>query len=241
MELKFRPLNANEVECRVGMAKQEGCSLLLYKDARVDMALLDEVAGPMNWQRKHTRENANCIVSVYDDDKKQWIDKEDTGTESNTEKEKGKASDSFKRACVNWGIGRELYTAPFIWIGLSKGETYESGKDRYGKPAYRLSKKIKFSVTQMSVANGRITALTVIDQTGKQRYQHGGSYKPQAPSIQSMNKKIDPVKLQALEELMIEVDADVNGFNKFFKIDNTANLTVGRYKEAVKMLEKKRK
>lgn len=118
MNLSFRTLTAREIECRVAQVSKNGSglSLLLYKDARCDMAILDETVGAMNWQRKHGRENANCIVSIWDDDKRAWIEKEDTGTESNTEAEKGLASDSFKRACVNWGIGRELYTSPFIWI-----------------------------------------------------------------------------------------------------------------------------
>lgn len=112
----FRDLRADEIECRVAQATEKGVSLLLYKDARCDMNILDETVGAMNWQREHTRENANCIVSIWDDKKQQWISKEDTGTESNTEAEKGLASDSFKRACFNWGIGRELYSAPFIWV-----------------------------------------------------------------------------------------------------------------------------
>jgi hypothetical protein len=115
-KLEFRKLKADEIECRIGTINDKGLSLLLYKDARVDMNLLDETVGPMNWKREHTRENRNCIVSIYDEDKKEWVSKEDTGTESNTEAEKGLASDSFKRACFNWGIGRELYTAPFIWV-----------------------------------------------------------------------------------------------------------------------------
>lgn len=119
---KFRKLKADEIECRVGNVKKDksgnvtGYSLLLYKDARVDQKLLDETVGPLNWQKHYSRENANCTVSIWDDEKMQWIEKEDTGTESNTEEEKGLASDSFKRACFCWGIGRELYTAPFIWI-----------------------------------------------------------------------------------------------------------------------------
>lgn len=112
----FRDLRADEIECRVAQATEKGVSLLLYKDARCDMNILDETVGAMNWQRGHTRENANCIVSIWDEKKQQWISKEDTGTESNTEAEKGLASDSFKRACFNWGIGRELYSAPFIWV-----------------------------------------------------------------------------------------------------------------------------
>lgn len=113
---EFRKLRADEIECRIGQINERGLSLLLYKDARCDMNVLDETVGPLNWKREHTRDNRNCIVSIYDEAKKEWVSKEDTGTESNTEAEKGLASDSFKRACVNWGIGRELYTAPFIWV-----------------------------------------------------------------------------------------------------------------------------
>lgn len=116
--IDFRTLRANEIELRPGQISQKTGkqSLLLYKDARCDMAMLDEVVGAMNWKRQHTRDNANCIVSIWDENKKEWVSKEDTGTESKTEAEKGLASDSFKRACFNWGIGRELYTAPQIWV-----------------------------------------------------------------------------------------------------------------------------
>lgn len=125
----FRTLRADEIDCRIAQVKKDGSglSLLLYKDARCDQNILDEVVGPYNWKREHTRDNKNCIVSIWDEKKAQWIGKEDTGTESNTEREKGLASDSFKRACFNWGIGRELYTAPFIWI--NKGDfTFKDGK-----------------------------------------------------------------------------------------------------------------
>ena len=118
--MSFRLLRADEIDVRVGQQKPSGVALLLYKDARCDMSILDETVGPMNWMRSHRRENANCTVSIYDDEKSMWISKEDTGTESNTEAQKGLASDSFKRACVNWGIGRELYSAPFIWVPADK-------------------------------------------------------------------------------------------------------------------------
>lgn len=134
MELKFRTLTAAEIDVRIATITEKGVSLLLYKDARCDMNILDETVGSFNWRREHTRDNANCIVSIWDDDKKQWISKEDTGTESFTEKEKGLASDSFKRACFNWGIGRELYTAPFIWISADKCKIDSSeyqGKKKY--------------------------------------------------------------------------------------------------------------
>lgn len=125
----FRTLNANEIDCRVQSVTEKGLVLLLYKDARADMIILDETVGAYNWKREHTRDNSNCIVSIWDEKKNQWISKEDTGTESFTEKEKGLASDSFKRACFNWGIGRELYTSPFIWIKAGDAEIKPKGQN----------------------------------------------------------------------------------------------------------------
>ena len=153
MELKFRALTEEEIDVRVQSVKTNGAILLLYKDARCDMAILDETVGPLRWQRKHSRENANCTVSIYDTDLKEWISKEDTGTESNTEAEKGLASDSFKRACFNWGIGRELYTAPFVWIpsdkcNINNGKCYD-----------------KFHVEKIKVENKKIIGLAIWNDT----------------------------------------------------------------------------
>lgn len=102
----FRVLRADEIDCRISQIAKDGkwLDLLLYKDARCDMNILDETVGPFNWEREHFRENANCTVRIWDATKEQWISKEDTGTESNTEAQKGLASDSFKRACFNWGM-----------------------------------------------------------------------------------------------------------------------------------------
>jgi len=116
----IRTLKAEEISCRVNQINEKGLTLLLYKDARVDMDILDETFGSMNWKKEYSRDNKNCTVSIYDKEKKEWVSKEDTGVESNSEAEKGLASDSFKRACVNWGIGRELYSAPFIYIPSDK-------------------------------------------------------------------------------------------------------------------------
>ena len=131
MKLEFRTLNANEIDCSIATINQKGLTLLLYKDARVDQNILDETVGPMNWQRHHSRENANCTVALWDEDKRQWVEKEDTGKESFTEAEKGLASDSFKRACFNWGIGRELYSAPFIWISAENAEIKQGGSGKF--------------------------------------------------------------------------------------------------------------
>ena len=154
MKIEFRKLRADEIDCRIGQIKDSGLSLLLYKDARCDMNVLDEAVGALNWKREHTRDNRNCIVSIWDEDKKEWVSKEDTGTESNTEAEKGLASDSFKRACVNWGIGRELYTAPFIWI---KAGDVNITKDKNGKPTTRD----KFFVSKIAIKDKKIVGIAI--------------------------------------------------------------------------------
>lgn len=177
MELKFRNLYADEIECRLNQINERGLTLLLYKDARCDMNILDETVGAMNWQRKHTRDNANCIVSIYDEVKKQWIDKEDTGTESNTEKEKGLASDSFKRACVNWGIGRCLYTSPFIYVSKTDrdGEiNFNSYKNKSGKDASNdrfIVEAIRYddkkNITALSIKNATLNKRVYVWQQPK--------------------------------------------------------------------------
>lgn len=165
MENMFRDLKANEIDCRVSQINEKGLALLLYKDARVDMDILDETVGAKNWQRKHTRDNANCIIEIWDEDKKQWISKEDTGTESFTEKEKGLASDSFKRAGFNWGIGRELYTAPFIYVPImdAKNEANFVLEDKNGKKTTRT----KFYVEAIEITNKEITGLAIKNSKGK--------------------------------------------------------------------------
>lgn len=166
----FRLLTAGEIECRVAQvgknAKGVWCSILIYKDARVDQKLLDEVVGPMNWQDSYEFINGSlyCTVSIYDSDKKEWIAKQNVGSESNTEKEKGQASDAFKRACFNWGLGRELYTAPKdVYISLKEGE--------YSEKDGRYQCRVRFDVSEIDYdENRQITKLIIVDKAGNVRY-----------------------------------------------------------------------
>lgn len=178
MKIAFRELRADEVDARVSTINDKGLSLLLYKDARCDMNILDETVGPMNWEREHEIIGGRlyCTVSIFDEDKNSWISKQDVGTESYTEKEKGQASDSFKRACFNWGIGRELYTAPsFIWIkaGLYKEEN-KGGK---------LTTYDKFIVDSLTIENHKIIGLSIKNSTtDKVVYTYGKQAKKASES-----------------------------------------------------------
>ena len=129
----IRLLRADEIECRVSIVKENGVSLLLYKDARVDQRILDETFGLFGWKRSHQCIDGNlyCTVEVYDKETGEWVAKQDVGTMGYAEKEKSQASDSFKRACFNWGIGRELYTAPFIWVPAADVAIKRNGDKLY--------------------------------------------------------------------------------------------------------------
>ncbi len=187
---RIRLLRADEIECRIGTVSEKGISLLLYKDARADMKILDEVFGPMNWQRKHEVIGGSlyCTVSVWDDEKKQWISKMDVGTESYTEKEKGQASDSFKRACVSLGIGGELYTVPFIWISARKTriEKRQDGK---------FYTQDKFTVSDISYneENRVITGLVIVNRDGNKVYElkAGKATVSDQPEARETGKPVD--------------------------------------------------
>lgn len=162
---EFRTLYAEEIECRVGTINDHGFTLLLYKDARCDMNILDETVGAMNWQREHKEIKGNLYggVSIYDEDKKAWVTKWDCGTESNTEKEKGESSDSFKRACVNWGIGRELYSAPIIKI---KGNVKKNEKGKLSHAFWNIE------VAKIEYNDKREITLLVINGDGQEIYSY---------------------------------------------------------------------
>ena len=164
--MEIRLLRADEIECRIGTINEKGLSLLLYKDARADMKILDETFGIFGWKRTHQSIDGNlyCTVEIWDNEKQSWIAKQDVGTVSYTEKEKGQASDSFKRACVSVGIGRELYSAPFIWVSAQKCNIQRKND--------KLICYDKFSVSEISYSKDReIISLSIVNgDTGEVVY-----------------------------------------------------------------------
>ena len=165
-ENKVRMLKADEIECRVAAVNENGLSLLLYKDARVDQKILDETFGPFGWKRSHQCIDGKlyCTVEIKDSETGEWIGKQDVGTTGYAEKEKSQASDSFKRACFNWGIGRELYSAPFIWIPAAKVNI----QSKNGK----LVCNDRFYVHHIAYGNDReIISLAIVNGNGELVYE----------------------------------------------------------------------
>lgn len=191
---EIRLLGKDDIEIRVAQTNVKGdnvkVSLLLYKNARVDMKILDELYGPFHWKRTHKLlgDRLYCVVSVMDPDTHEWVEKEDVGVESNTEAEKGQASDSFKRACVNWGIGRELYTAPRISVELSNDEFTKTQQGNVKVWASFSVSEIEYNETDRS-----ITKLVIVDRFGKTRFQYaaGKTESTPAPAKKSTQKKAE--------------------------------------------------
>lgn len=211
-----RLLKANEISCRIQqVTESKGAIVLLYKDARVDMAILDETYGPMNWQRKHDVVNGNlfCTIDIWDDEKKQWVSKQDVGVESNTEATKGEASDAFKRAGFNWSIGRELYTAPFVFIQLTDDECYVN---KNGKKAAKSSFGLEVSNITYNDETREIASLVLKDRKGNVRFTHGATV-PMSKTVQVTATPPQPsaADLQAMKiQRMKMIASDVQKYTK---------------------------
>lgn len=236
---RIRLLRADEIECRVGTVSEKGVSLLLYKDARADMKILDEVFGPMNWQRKHEVIGGSlyCTVSVWDEEKKQWISKMDVGTESYTEKEKGQASDSFKRACVSIGIGRELYTAPFIWISAGK---VRMEKRQDGK----FYTQDKFFVSDISYneESRMITRLVIVNRDGNKVYElkAGKAAVSDQPEAQGNGSPADGMgeKTAAIRKELERTGVALDAVLERYGVDSIQEMDDATYRKAMSSLKR---
>lgn len=248
--MNFRTLNADEIECRVASINEKGLSLLLYKDARVDQNILDETVGAMNWQRHHSRENANCTVAIWDADKGQWVEKEDTGKESFTEAEKGLASDSFKRACFNWGIGRELYTAPFVWVP-AENAALEQDKGKWKTTErFRVSTigyDSKRNIDKLVIRNSKRKIVYSYPKDLKEAPEEKPEEKPAtsntsepSPETQAKVEKqlISAIKVTALHSTCKNEGIPEDKILKLYKVPNFESLTEKQFSNINANLDK---
>lgn len=236
MGIKFRALRADEVECRVQMVKGNGLTLLLYKDARVDQNVLDETVGPERWQKRYEVVNGNLFCSVgirvfWEDEKKsEWIWKQDVGVESYSDKKKGEASDAFKRAAFCWGIGRELYTAPFIWIDAGHCKIITQDNNRYACRDH-------FNVRDMEVVDGKITALTIVNQAGTPVFIYGNSKKQEkAIAIAATPAKIGEAELKILQAELARTGVSEEQIKGSYKVSRLEDMTDQQYNSCKKRL-----
>lgn len=225
--MEFRRLRANEIECRVAKISEKGLQLLLYKDARCDMNILDETVGQFDWQRKHEEYKGNiyCGVGIYFGGKdvgarNEWVWKWDAGAESYTEAVKGEASDSFKRACVNWGIGRELYTAPFIWIDRSNADIHQRKDGKF--TCYD-----KFTVNKIEYTAGGKISFIEIGNGKKSVYTYGNTkaYENWA-DIDERDKSIE-----LLKGLCEKRQKDFTELVKHLKLEDEKQITKAQFAE----------
>ena len=237
-EYKIRLLKAEEIECRAAIVKETGLCLLLYKDARVDQRILDETFGAFGWQRSHQCIDGNlyCTVSVYDKSTGLWISKQDVGAIGYAEKEKSQASDSFKRACFNWGIGRELYTAPFIWV------TAEMATIRRDKNKDRLHCNDHFSVQSIGYNENReIHALTVVnDSNGRVVYETRPAAKKRGAKASGEENApgISSEQMESLEKELRRTGVEMDAVRERYQIERPERMTEELYQRVMAALAK---
>lgn len=227
--MNFRTLKANEIDCRINTINEKGLTLLLYKDARVDQDILDETVGVMNWKKEYQLIDGQlfCTISIWDNEKSQWVGKQDVGVESFSQEEKGRASDAQKRSAFCFGIGRELYTAPFIWISKDNAKIYKSEKtDKY--TCYD-----KFKVQDIEYdANREITKLSILnDSTGVLVFNYNAKDKVET---------LDRLKLMAeFTKLITQTKTDKEKLYEHYKIENDTQMTNEQLLDAINVMKKK--
>lgn len=226
----IRLLRAEEIECRAAAVNEKGVALLLYKDARVDQRILDETFGLFGWKRSHQCIDGKlyCTVEVYDSGKGEWVSKQDVGTMGHAEKEKSQASDSFKRACFNWGIGRELYSAPFIWIPASKADIQKKGEKFFCNS--------RFSVRSISYNCGReIDGLVIADEKGQKVYELKTSG---TASKKGKGCRVADKKMELLETELKRTGVGMEEVMERYHIHGPGDMTEELYGRIMKALEK---
>lgn len=250
--IKFRKLRAEEIQVRPTDTKFKGsATLLLYQDARVAMDILDETVGAFNWQKDFKEVKDSCFCSIGIKLDKEWVWKSDCGMESNIDAQKGEASDAFKRAAVNWGIGRELYSTPRIKIKCPDSYYYN---DKFS---------MTFTVTKAKFdENGETLELEIVDRFGKVvfSYPSNTSTEPQKytykANIPQSNIDIPQTPVKALNSLEngnydtlvnfcksvkeknLENEETVNRLNSFFKFYKDKVVNWDGYFEPDKLFEK---
>lgn len=237
----IRLLRAEEIECRLATINERGLSLLLFKDARVDQKILDETFGFLGWKRSHQVLDGNlyCTVEVWDNKKEQWVAKQDVGTMSYTEKEKGQASDSFKRACFNWGVGRELYTAPFIWVGAEKTDIRKKEKEN------RYYTNDRFRVRDIGYSREReIISLVIVNARGQEVYwmgdarQAGGGCVAGALPAAGKVMGVSRSQISELKKELERTGVPLRQVLERYQIENVTEMTEENYKNAMSGLKK---
>lgn len=238
---EIRLLKAEEIECRAGTVSEKGLSLLLFKDARVDQKILDEAFTPFGWRRTHQSIEGNlyCTVEVWDSTKGQWVAKQDVGVSGYSEKEKSQASDSFKRACFNWGIGRELYTAPFIWIPAQKAEICKRGEKYITKSTFKV-KSIEYN------SQRGISGLVITDGYGntvfemKEGKSRSGKSRElmQGPQEGQKGMELTGKQVEILEKELERTGVSLEAVLERYSLKELGEMTQEIYKKAVSGLKR---
>lgn len=223
---KIRLLYAEEIECRASSVNEKGLSILLYKDARVDQRILDETFGAFCWRRSHQCINGSiyCTVEIKDESG-EWIAKQDVGAAGQYEKEKSQASDSFKRACFNWGIGRELYSAPFVWVPASKVQIQKKEGKYYCNEHFSVSSIVYNTARE-------ITGLEISDSRSQTVY----TWKKESTAGRVLDTPLSSQQRNFLEAELRRTGVEMEAVQERYQIDDPKQMSVEIYNKVMAAL-----
>ena len=227
--MEFRLLRADEIECKIKTCASWGVMVLLYKNSRCDMNILDETVGAMNWQRNHEVINGNlfCNVGIRDENGG-WVWKQDVGVESNTEKEKGEASDSFKRASFCWGIGRELYTAPRMNVYAKDLKTLK--QDDRGKWVCNDF----FTVQDIQYSGRKICYVRIRNEKTGNDLEFGNTAKQEEIAYTVISQE----KANALRMMIMEKNVNLEKLLAQYGVDSIEKLNEKQHADIVRRLNR---
>lgn len=215
-------LKPEEISCRVQTLREDGLSLLLYITSRAGQEKLDKKFGLGLWSDSYEMvgDNLFCTITVWNKEIGQWVSRSDVGTASYTAKEKGRASDAFKRACVKWGIARELYSAPFIWIPAKNCNIVV-------KQDNKLAVKDNFKVNFIDYTQaGKINEIEIVNQNGDIVFK------------EYPDEKIGIAKQKAMKELMKKANVTEDQIKKHFRLDDLENINTTIFVKIMNKLNK---
>lgn len=137
------PFEDSDIEWRLQhVNKEKGFGIAVpYVTNRAIQQRLDKAVGADGWKNEYIpwhsdgeKQSQLCGISIYFEDRKEWVTKYDGAEDSDIEPVKGGLSDSMKRAAVQWGVGRYLYSMGTVYVDVEKrGETHVISKGSYAK------------------------------------------------------------------------------------------------------------
>ena len=197
-----QPFAPEDLEWRLQQANKERMQglALAYVTNRAIQDRLDDVVGPENWHNDYKpwhsagkKESQICGISIYNEERKEWITKWDGAEDTDIEAIKGGLSDSMKRAAVQWGIGRVLYKMDSVWVDIqARGNSFaikSSERAKLDKAYLNMLKKLNLTPASPGGLQSELTTGRALDSQNDENSQAKGTMQTAAQKQQTAKEQ----------------------------------------------------